>query len=549
MSESDMSEKTRDKKSSEESRLSDQGGVPDNPEVASGKAAGEVVYDAESIGLKRAMAAMRRGNRPKAMELFELALESEPRNAVLLARAAIAYGRKSEIDRMEALVERMEAMGSNDPRMFQMIGDIYETLRYPIKAIPFFEKARDLDGESPDVLWQLATCYLKTNRLDEAEETYDFLISVNPRALLGWTHKAMLARTRGDLDQAEKILQPLLEWPDLDANQRATVWHALVRVKDEQGDFDSAFHAATQAKEFLPPYFNQKKRTLKNGVRMLRECHDQITATELHRWHDEAGSDTGPDVAFLTGFLRSGTTLIEHVLDAHDGVICSDENPFLHNDLRQLIFERKTPDCSWADCLNRLTSDRIEDFQQRYIKAMESKLYESIGDRIHLDKNPWCASMLLPTLRIFPHAKILFALRDPRDVVLSCFLSYTPDRDAFVCFENLESTARRYSFSMACWLKLREIIKSPWREIRYEDTVNNLERQAKGALETLGLPWDEGVLDYRENTSDAILGGPNHTMVSKPIYKTAMARWKLYEKHLEPVMDMLDPFIKAFGYD
>ena len=180
---------------------------------------------------------------------------------------------------------------------------------------------------------------------------------------------------------------------------------------------------------------------------------------------------------------------------------------------------------------------------------MESKLYESIGDRIHVDKNPWCAAMLLPMLRIFPHAKILFALRDPRDVVLSCFLSYTPDRDSFVCFESLESTARRYTFAMACWLKLRDIIKSPWRELRYEDTVNNLEMQAKGALETLGLPWDEGVLNYRENTSDTILGGPNHTMVSKPIYKTAMNRWKLYEKHLEPVMDMLDPFIKAFGYD
>jgi hypothetical protein len=37
--------------------------------------------------------------------------------------------------------------------------------------------------------------------------------------------------------------------------------------------------------------------------------------------------------------------------------------------------------------------------------------------------------------------------------------------------------------------------------------------------------------------------------VSKPLYTSAMGRWRNYRKYIEPCLSVLAPCIKAFGYE
>jgi hypothetical protein len=103
---------------------------------------------------------------------------------------------------------------------------------------------------------------------------------------------------------------------------------------------------------------------------------------------------------------------------------------------------------------------------------------------------------------------------------------------------------------MRAWLRLRDLIETPWCEIRYEDTVADAAGQARKALATLGIEWDDRVLDYRQRLAESKrVSSPSYEAVAQPIYTRAIGRWKHYERVLAPVMDTLGPFVREFGYN
>jgi hypothetical protein len=180
---------------------------------------------------------------------------------------------------------------------------------------------------------------------------------------------------------------------------------------------------------------------------------------------------------------------------------------------------------------------------------MEGALRESIDGRLLIDKNPEMTMLLPLVARAFPEMKILFALRDPRDVVISCFTQQLPLNPVSVHYFSLESTAQKYAKTLHAWLKLRGILVNPWIEVRYEDLVADLERQARKVLEFLNLPWDERVLEYHRRAQQKHVHSPTYEAVTKPVYSSSVGRWRNYAKQLEPYQEILQPFVEAFGYD
>jgi sulfotransferase family protein len=201
-----------------------------------------------------------------------------------------------------------------------------------------------------------------------------------------------------------------------------------------------------------------------------------------------------------------------------------------------------------ADLFDAIPIERLAALRERYLNYMAAALNEPIGDRIHLDKNPTMTLVLPGFLRLFPETHLLIALRDPRDVVISCFMQYLPLNANSVCFLTLERTAQRYANDMGIWRRLREMIASPWLEVRYEDTVANLEKEARHVLQFLGLSWEPQVLKYRERLSRKAVGSPTYEAVSQPLHTRAIGRWKNYQKFLEPYLPILQPSVDAFGY-
>jgi Sulfotransferase family len=361
--------------------------------------------------------------------------------------------------------------------------------------------------------------------------------------------KGRLLRRLKDAAGAEAAFRKLAANEKAHPLVRAQAWTEIAHQQDQEQDYAAAMDSLLKAKEFIrrdeKPVL-QESEALQGHVRNLAES---LTAAHFQRWAEAAKVFPPRQQAVLASFPRSGTTLLEQVLDSHPGLVSSDEREAFGRDIFPAIWRTPTTPLPTATALDAAPLDRLAKQRERYFAYMAAALNEPIGDRIHLDKNPTMTPLLPGMLRLFPESRLFIALRDPRDVVISCFMQYLPLNTNSVCFLTLERTARRYTHDLNLWLTLREKICSPWLEVRYEDCVSHLEREARRALDFLGLPWDDKVLAYRDRLKTKAVASPTYEAVGKPLYTSAIGRWKNYRKYLEPCLDILQPCIEAFGYE
>jgi hypothetical protein len=173
--------------------------------------------------------------------------------------------------------------------------------------------------------------------------------------------------------------------------------------------------------------------------------------------------------------------------------------------------------------------DQLRQSRDDYFRFTELFLERSIGPRLLIDKNPALNVLVPAVLRIFPEVKFLVALRDPRDVCLSCFMQYLPLNPVSSAYLTLEGTIRQYASVMGLWQALLPRIKNPWLEVRYEEMVADLEATARRVLAFLGIEWDETVLRFHEHARQKPVGSPSYAEVARPLYRGAVGRWRHYE--------------------
>ena len=251
----------------------------------------------------------------------------------------------------------------------------------------------------------------------------------------------------------------------------------------------------------------------------------------------EAEREPCPRLAFLGGHPRSGTTLIEQVLDAHPGVAALDEPTAFQDVLQPAFFGTR-----------EFTPQRLNRGRRRYLDALAQELGRTAEGKLLVDKNPSPTARLPIWLRVFPELRVLVALRDPRDVVLSCYFQNIPLNGMNVNFLSLERLTRHYADLMDVWLAVRQWEGLVGLETRYEDTVGNLEQEGRRVTEFLGLPWHDDQMRFYEKSARKQFYSPTYQDVTQPVYARSVARWRHYEKHLAPVLPSLEPYCRTFGY-
>jgi hypothetical protein len=209
------------------------------------------------------------------------------------------------------------------------------------------------------------------------------------------------------------------------------------------------------------------------------------------------------------------------------------------------------PSASGDDQLRVLTSvspNRCRKLRQSYIENLLREVPAMPEARVLLDKNP-SLTLALPTwLRVFPDLKVIIALRDPRDVVISCFFLNPTLNETNANFLSLERTVKHYADLMDAWLRMKALGGFDWIESRYEDVVNNLETEGRKVTEFLGLPWHLDQSRYQETARRKFFLAPTYHDVTQPVYRRAMGRWEHYAEALEPVLGRLAPYCREFGY-
>jgi len=499
--------------------------------------------------LRQARALWQNNHFDEALALFEKAVRRYPQNLVALVDASRALGARFEITKAEAMLDRLTKLGAHNAQLMHLAGQSYRMIFRPEKALHCFQRALEMTREIPDAKLELAVLYERRHRVTEAYSLIEDCLRGEPDYLEAEFFKARLLRRMKDLAGAEAILRKLAANDQAHPLVRAQAWAEIAQKLDRDGEFDGAMSAMLNCKEILRVNEAPLLKESEGLQRILRDLAEGLTAAHLQRWVESGKTFPHQRMAVLASFPRSGTTLLEQVLDSHPGLVSSDEREAFGRDIFPAMWRTKKTPLPTVESLDEIPMERLAIQRERYLAYMSAALNEPIGDRVHLDKNPTLTLLIPGMLRLFPETNLLIALRDPRDVVVSCFMQYLPLNTNSVCFLTLERTARRYAHDMGVWLMLREKLPTPWLEVRYEDCVAHLEREARRALEFLGLPWDPQVLQYRERMKTKAVSSPTYEAVSQPLYTSAIGRWKKYRKYLEPCLEILQPCLDAFGYE
>ncbi len=504
--------------------------------------------------LQQAQQAIAQADFKSAEALFRQLHQAKPTDAYFLASLGQALCwqnlRKSGVGYLLQAAKLLErkALKTRDPRLAQELsaqllhwGEVNAAERLARLVV-------SLAPNAPAALNNLVLCLTRVNRnveaLPFAKKVADLLPN-NPGCQI------LLALIEDKTQQTESALTRLeaVIAHNLDPEQTARAYLELGGLLDKLGRYDKAFIALTKASEAHSAFLIQHPAQREYLFEVLEQNTLGFTQDLLQRWtRAEIVVDNLPTPAFLMGFLRSGTTLTEQVLGAHPQIITTDESTIVHELVQELEaltgIKQNT-----AVAVKALTLADIQGLREFYWRRMQEEYGPEVMCKQLVDKNALNTMDLGVISVIFPEAKIIFAIRDPRDICLSCFMQAFSATPATVNLLSWSGIARQYAAVMGYWLAIRGLIQPTYLELRYEDTVTEFESTYRKVFEFLGLPWHVGVEQFHVRAKGKYISTPSFAQVSQPVYKKSVARWKHYESEFSTVIKDLQTYIKEFGYE
>ena len=486
----------------------------------------------------------------KCIEMLESASRLAPSNGGILLQLGRIHGLRYDYAAAERCFEQALRFAPKKTEMLTAIVDHCEKFRNPDLAERYLRRTLEQTDATPYVCIKLAELYERLRRLPEAAQLVERALSLNPANPAALLVRARLERLAGRLEPAEQVLRSFITKPIPDFLVHAQAWYEMGQILDRQKKYDEAMKAILNAKTVLRPqaagYLAQRK-TFRDRLKVMES---NVSTEMFKRWFDNAPAPAPTRrLSLLCGHARSGTTLLEQVLDSHPDIVSAEETEIFFDEVFAPLKRTAPPDAYMLPILESATIPVLQQLRASYFRSMELNIGTPIAGRLLIDKNPMGNFQIPMFIRIFPETKFLIALRDPRDVVMSCFMQLQALTQATAAYLTLEGTAEDYADMMGIWRTLKPLLPGRYLEVRYEDMVADLEPVARKTLDFLGVPWDVRVLGFDELARKKMVISPTYADVTQPIYKRAQGRWLNYQKYFEPHLAKLEPFVKAFGYE
>ncbi len=518
--------------------------------------------------------------------------------------------RRGDVAMAMDLSEQAVGQGLEETNILTLAGQRRLRLGKPDSALPLFNRARLLNGASIEALNGLGLCLTQLGRGREAVAVFDDALALSPATAYLHLHKAQTLEEIGAFAESQAALEKLLALDPRDAQALARLAGLAARRGDmasardfatralaitpmaaasialamadlEDKAFETArtrlapliadaktspvnlsiaqglmgdaldgldkpaeaFAAYVAARETLRDasafLFKDKER----AVDRVRRIANYFHAAPSEPWRAPANAGApGATHVFLVGFPRSGTTLLEQVLAGHGDIQTLEEADCLADAIRD-----------FADPPNGL--ERFASLDAAGLDRSRALYWKRVEDagvtrarKLFIDKMPLNAIHLGLIARLFPQAKILFALRDPRDVVLSCFRRRLVMTAHMYEFTRLDSAAQFYAGVMDLAQLYRGKLGLAILDTRHEDMLADFDGEMRRVCAFLGLGWDEAMRDFAARARTRDIKTPSSVQVMRGLTGDGAGQWRRYAAQLEPVLPILAPWAARFGY-
>ena len=373
--------------------------------------------------------------------------------------------------------------------------------------------------------------------------------------IAGHFFRAMMHNDLGETEKAIDILERHFD-PDAPASDDQANFAMIAgRIYDKVGEYDKAFemyalgnsqHAqmAVKTGRLSPANYPARVKAMRDDL--LSKTSESLGA---HTVQNQPGK---PQVAFMYSFPRSGTTLLDTIFRTHSQIEVIEEQPTIRDTLLDARFGDKTPQngAKMEDLLRAFYETDPETLQGFYYKNLAKHGRTELDPQLtYIDKMPLNTPYVRLIKYMFPDAKHVFALRDPADVITSCFAQNFVLNDAMYHFTSIERAVAVYDQVMSFWVKAEEILDLDVTYVRYEELITDLQGVVQPVVEGLGLSWEDGLVDFWKTAREReVIRTASADQVIQKLYTTSKGRWTRYSALNDGALDSLEPWRKHFGY-
>ncbi|HEY1960851.1 MAG TPA: sulfotransferase [Rhizomicrobium sp.] len=524
-------------------------------------------------------ALLRAGDRQRAIRLSAQAVASGHEHINLLTLAAYEHLGSGRTEAALACASRARELGPRDVDALNVLGLCLVAADRGRGALPIYDAALRQAPNAAHVHYNKGRALEDLNETAHARIAYERTIALQPAHSQALTRLATFAALRGDaitarsyaqralqldpgssaaelalamadieekrFDNAMTRLVPLTRSENPSARNRAIALSLLGDALDGLDRVTEAFSAYSASNALLrtihqPIYGAQDMETAAERVsRMVGYFHDNPPKPDMLA---PGGTSPVGIHVFLIGFPRSGTTLLEQILDAHPDVETMTERDCLIDAANEFLLP--------GDGLQRLATlhdTERKKYRQAYWRRVAE--YGHTASRpVFIDKMPLNTVLLCLIARLFPDAKILFALRDPRDVVLSCFRRRFGFTAQMFELLTLEGAARYYDLVRQLGEICAPLFGEKLHYLRYEDMVRDFEGESGKTCAFLGISPHRSMSEFATRVRAKDINTPSAGQVARGLYTEGVGQWRRYAQQLQPVLPVLAPWMARFGY-
>jgi tetratricopeptide (TPR) repeat protein len=491
---------------------------------------------------------MDRGDFDTARRLLADAAAAAPRDAEICCQYAECCYESLRIEEATAALAGWRQFAGLDSERLAAIGLLLLNLGETASA--YEAEARAAADQNPSVrtLLHLAQIQERTNRLAEAQATLQRLRRATGSAALSadlQLLEAQLALRVGDSAQAVYRFTALASACD-EPYRRHQFLFPLAKALDTAGRRDECFQRLQEAHAGQMLHVER----VAPGVASQREPPLLITRyscdkSDVSAWDETSAPGAEASPVFIVAFPRSGTTLLEQMLDAHPGLVTMDEQPYL----QQAIDRIQHLGIDYPAGLAQLSNDQLAEVREYYWSLTRRKVQLHAGQRL-IDKNPLNLLRLPAIRRLFPQSPILLAIRHPCDVLWSCFMQHFRAPEFALLCRDLPTLARSYRRCFDFWFEQQALLQPLLREVRYEAFVADFAAESKAITAFLGLQWHEAQLAPGAHArAKGYISTPSYAQVLEPVTQRAVGRWQAYAPHFSEALAELRPYLERWGYD